>query len=164
MLDGVVTTPLPAKKGSRATRLQEMSRRLQQAHDLPVSDVAELLVYVAMTGLDPIEGNINKILGDQSPFSPDKVTKVVERVGGRMDRIRIAGFVDLATRIECARAVLPFVMPKLAQVQLADTDGNSIFDADRKNASDLAKDPEVRHLMETIAAKAAARVAESREE
>jgi len=138
-----------SKTKGRANKLLKYMEDLCKSHEVPFSNPVEMLLFVATTGIDPLEDKINRKLGDESPFAEHKTTAL----DGSGKRVRIAGFVPLETRIDCIRLATPFMLPKLSSVELQAEDEKDVG-KDVEYAQQMSRDPDIRRLMEKIAMRA----------
>lgn len=141
---------LAGNKG-RIARLRELCAKWAKEFDCPADNPAELLAYIAMTGRDPLEDHVNKLMGAESPFAASKINKTLE--DGTVVRVR--GFVTLDTRVDCAVKVLPYMMPRLSRTEVTGDEGQPLFESDSEHAAKISRDPEVRRLFEAVAKRAA---------
>lgn len=137
-------------QASRVARLRQFAQDLSDSNDLPFNDPAEMLMIIAMTGRDPLEGVIDTALGDLSPY------KATEKTHTRPDGSVIAkGFIPIESRIDAARLVLPYMLPRLSSIEVTNDGGNQLFKQKSELSRQLSADPHVRELFESITQKAA---------
>lgn len=149
-------TARPPNSGSgsnsknKVRKLIAYAQNLAKQHKLPFETPVELLLYVAFTGLDPLEAHINEKLGDKSPFAASKITMINDQ--GNVTRV--GGFVDLDTRIDCARIAAPYMHNKLSSVE-ASLDDTNDHEEQARIARQLSMNPDIRKLFEKVASQAA---------
>lgn len=119
---------------------------------IKIKDPAEWLLFVGLRGRDPLEGNINRRLGDKSPFA--KMYGESEKDCERDGMVHVKGYVPFEARARCLVSVMPFVRPKFSAVEVTG-DVSTNHEQNAATAEALARDPEVRRLFEKIAEKAA---------
>lgn len=135
-----------ARKKSFIAKLRAYNEELRKRGGLSFNDPAEMLCYILLTGKDPLAPLMNAELGEQSPFHESNMTETDSTGVVR----RVNRFVDLETRIDVARIVMPFMRPKLthATSEVEDNDGGWVDEA--KKSQMMGEDPDVRALMEKI--------------
>ena len=152
-----LSTKADTRKG-RLQKLREFCEELTFEAEYPtgpgtskkvkIGDVAEVLAYIAMTGRDPLEGQINKVLGADSPYLSSQQTVI--NSAGKVTSIR--GYVDIADRAQCVRIILPYMRPKLSSTTIHKEEGKSAEEAaqERQMAEAIGQSPEVSALFERI--------------
>ncbi len=140
---------------SKVAQFRNYCEKLCEKEGFSFSHPVEALLFIGLTGRDPLERRINKALGEDSPYAESKITVAhPDFPDDPKKRVRTV-FVDLETRIDCIRLATPYMTPKLTTIEMTGADGGSLFQADRDRAKVLSADPDVRKLFETVAAKAA---------
>ena len=136
------------KRASRVVALHHLAKELAAREGLKFEGPAEFLLHIVMVGTDPLEDRINERLGEKSPYAAAKNTWVNHESG---EILRVAGYVDLDVRIDCARILMSYMHNKLSSVELTATD--EAVSGQVEQARLLAADPDVRALFEKIAEK-----------
>lgn len=117
----------------RREQLYEFCRRVKEEHDLFTGDPAEVLIYMAATGRNPVDWR--KPLDEQRPVLPED-------------------------QIDAAKAVMPFMRPKLTSVAIQE--GASRFGVlESEVGKRLMANKEVRELYERMQIESAAMAAET---
>lgn len=138
-----------ARRKSFIAKLRAYNEELRKRGGLSFNDPAEMLSYILMTGKDPLAPLMNAELGEQSPYAEANMTE-----SGADGVIRhVNRFVDLETRIDVARILLPFVRPKLNHATSDAEDNEGTWVDEARKAQMMGEDPDVRRLMEKIVQK-----------
>jgi len=142
-----------AGTAGRLERLREFAKKcafdtiaLPNGMKVKIEDPAEMLMYIALVGRDPLEGVINEKLGDKAAYAAAKATYTDDE--GKVHAV--AGFVDVELRVDCAVKLLPYMRPKLSSVEMTGEGGKPLFERDSENAKQLSRDPEIRKLFEKV--------------
>lgn len=120
-------------------KLRDFMNNLMMKENLVTADPVEMLIYIAVTGKDPL----------------DEARNVVDEEDRR---------IPLTLRIECARATARFVRPTVSQIDIHTMNSNQAKDASDVVNEELMMDPEVRKAYEEIQIKLSGQIAEGAEE
>ena len=155
--------PSPGVPGAKANarpnkrrRLVHYLERLAKKYDLPCLDPLEVILFIGMTGQDPLEEHYKTLVSDDewNSFFPKNTDAWLYR--DKDGWVRIKGFIKPETRLECLKAALPYVHAKLNAVDPPSEDSERIsFEMRSKMMQDAAADPDVRAALETITEKSA---------
>lgn len=147
------------KKGESRRRvlgLREYCEKLCQREGYEFSSPVEALIYMGMTGIDPLESKINAMLGERSPFA----NSTVLFTDGNGGTVHAGGIICREDRILCLRYAAPYLHSKLSSVEITGEDGSPFMQKDRETARRMSEDPATRALLEKIAIESVAEEAE----
>ena len=125
--------------GQWSGKLRDFMNNLMMKENLVTADPVEMLIYIAVTGKDPL----------------DEARNVVDEEDRR---------IPLTLRIECARATARFVRPTVSQIDIHTMNSNQAKDASDVVNEELMMDPEVRRAYEEIQIKLSGQISEGAEE
>lgn len=130
--------PVMTANANARRRLKDFMAELQMAEGLFTADPVEMMIYIAVTGKDPLNHG-KKIIDEEDRRIP------------------------LDIRIECARATARFVRPVISQIDVNTVNNSTPSDAAEVVNEDLMMDPAMRSAYEEIQTKLAAQIAEDPE-
>lgn len=135
----------------RRRRLFAYVERIAKKHNLETADPAEILIYIGATGKDPLEENYRALVSDAEwdKFFPKNEENFLYR--DKDGWVRVRGFIKPETRIDCLKAVMPYLHPRLTATEPpSDENEKTSFEDRSKIMQGIAADPEVRAAMETL--------------
>ncbi len=143
--------PPPLRKYSKA---RMRSRRLKfladmcKEHKLISDDPIETLCYIGMVGHDPLEEHFKELAGTEQweKFFPKQEVLGLTPKG----YLKCYTFVNLETRVDCIKAALPYMYPRLTSAQINLNDGAENFEARSGLVQAAAADPEARAALEKL--------------
>jgi len=135
-----ILQPARPLRMARATKKKLLERAAEIAAELgsEIYDPFEYLMRILITGEDPIAPKMAKSIGEvASNVNPRERAKMLKR----------DGFVSREERNQIALALMPYLYPKLANMQVTGADGGPV---QLLNVVDAAKDPVIRAAMERL--------------
>ena len=141
---------------SRTKALLAYCKKLQEEFGLPVAVPADVLAYVIAHGRDPLEAHqaveIEKFIREKGPIVGFRA--VGGSRTGREGKIHFSRWVDLETLIQCAKALLPYRLPRVKALDYREIDrleDEERAEAERRTTKDpISEDPDVRSAMEQL--------------
>ena len=117
----------------------------------------DALLFIATTGQDPRAGYINAKLGDKSPFSAANQDRISERHeakdatnnDSKVARLLVNGFLSTDDWLNAIRLLQPYMMARLATVEVTGEDGAPLA-ANIDVVKSLSKLPGMRRMMEQV--------------
>jgi hypothetical protein len=155
-----------AKANARPRRRQRLMgylERIAKKYNLPCVDPLEVILFIGMTGQDPLEEHYRTLVSDEewNAFFPKNTESWLYR--DKDGWVRIKGFIKPETRLDCLKAALPYVHGKIGTVDPpSEVDEKLSFETRSNIMQEIAADPTVRAAMETITEKSAAMRLEAR--
>lgn len=146
-----IRKPGAATTLGRRRRLLAYVQQLAKKHNLETADPAEILIYIGALGQDPLEAKYRTLVSDAEweKFFPKNEETFLYR--DKDGWVRVRGFIKPETRIDCLKAVLPYIHSRLTAAEApSDENEKTSFEDRSKIMQGIAADPEVRAAMETL--------------